>query len=38
MAVLDGSYWDIYRPILVEEFKDNKNVVITSVSELTGGF
>ena len=36
MAVVDGDYWDLkYRNILIEEFKDNPNVKITSVTELT---
>lgn len=36
MAVVDGEYWDDkYRAILIEEFKDNPNVKITSVTELT---
>lgn len=34
-AILDGAYWDKYRPILIEKFKDNPNVLITSVTELT---
>lgn len=36
MAVVDGDYWDSkYKAILIEEFKDNPNVRITSVTELT---
>ena len=36
MAVVDGDYWDSkYKAILIEEFKDNPNVKITSVTELT---
>ena len=36
MAVVDGDYWDSkYRAILIEEFKNNPNVKITSVTELT---
>ena len=36
MAVVDGDYWDLkYRNILIEEFKNNPNVKITSVTELT---
>ena len=34
-AILDGDYWDYWRPILKEEFKNNSNVLITSVTELT---
>ena len=36
-AIVDGSYWDKYRPILKQYFKDNPNVWITSITELTGG-
>lgn len=37
MAIVDGDYWDNkYRSILIEEFKNNPNVKITSVTELTG--
>ncbi len=36
MAIVDGDYWDNkYRSILIEEFKNNPNVKITSVTELT---
>lgn len=36
MAVVDGDYWDSkYKAILIEEFKNNPNVKITSVTELT---
>lgn len=35
MAILDGEYWDKYRPILQHDFKDNPNIKITSVTELT---
>lgn len=34
-AIVDGAYWDKYRPILLEEFIGNPNVWITSVTELT---
>lgn len=34
-AIVDGPYWDKYRPILREEFASNPNVWITSVTELT---
>lgn len=34
-AVVDGSYWDKYRDILRNEFADNSNVLITSVTEIT---
>lgn len=37
MAVLDGGYWDAHREELKELFVNNSNVLITSVSELTGG-
>lgn len=36
-AVLDGAYWDIHREELKKLFANNGNVLITSVSELTGG-
>lgn len=36
-AIVDGDYWETYRPILKEMFTDNPNVWITSVSEITGG-
>ena len=35
MAILDGPYWDKYRPILKKEFQNNENVKISSVTELT---
>lgn len=35
MAIVDGPYWDKYRPILKKEFQNNENVKITSVTELT---
>ena len=36
MAVVDGDYWDSkYKALLIEEFKNNPNVKITSVTELT---
>lgn len=34
-AIVDGDYWDKWRPILEEEFKNNPNVIITSVTEIT---
>lgn len=34
-AIVDGYYWDKYRPILKDMFKDNPNVLITSVTEIT---
>lgn len=34
-AIVDGSYWDKYRFELQKEFKDNPNVLITSVTEIT---
>lgn len=36
-AIVDGSYWDYYMPILKEQFKNNPNVLITSITEITGG-
>lgn len=33
-AIVDGAYWEEYRPILQEQFKDNPNVLITSISEI----
>lgn len=36
MAIVDGEYWEEYRPMLTQMFADNPNVVITSVDELTG--
>lgn len=36
MAILDGAYWDEYRNELKQLFAGNDNVLITSVSELTG--
>ena len=35
MAVVDGDYWDTHRQELIDKFKDNPNVKITSVTELT---
>lgn len=35
IAVVDGSYWDKYRPIIQKEFLNNPNVLITSVTEIT---
>lgn len=37
-AIVDGSYWDKYRDILRNEFADNPNVLITSVTEITENF
>lgn len=34
-AIVDGEYWDYWRPILITEFKDNPNILITSVTEIT---
>ena len=34
-AIVDGDYWDKYRPILQEEFKNNPNILITSITEIT---
>ena len=34
-AIVDGNYWDKYREILKEEFANNPNVLITSVTEIT---
>ena len=34
-AIVDGAYWDEWREILKEEFKDNENVLITSITEIT---
>lgn len=34
-AIVDGAYWDRQREILKEEFKNNPNVLITSVTEIT---
>lgn len=34
-AIVDGKYWDVWRDKLKEEFKDNQNVLITSVTEIT---
>lgn len=36
-AIVDGKYWDKYRPILKQEFANNKNVLITSITEITDG-
>ena len=35
-AIVDGDYWDIHRDELKKLFQDNENVLITSVSEITG--
>lgn len=35
-AVVDGPYWDRYRDELKSIFSNNTNVLITSVSEITG--
>lgn len=34
-AIVDGDYWDKWRPVLEEEFANNPNVLITSVTEIT---
>ena len=34
-AIVDGPYWDYHREVLKEEFKNNPNVLITSVTEIT---
>jgi hypothetical protein len=34
-AIVDGAYWDKYRPQLMQEFMNNPNVLITSVTEIT---
>lgn len=34
-AIVDGYYWEKYRPILKDMFKNNPNVLITSVTEIT---
>lgn len=34
-AIVDGHYWDTWRPELIAMFSDNPNVLITSVSEIT---
>lgn len=34
-AIVDGDYWDKYRPILQKEFENNPNVLITSITEIT---
>ena len=34
-AIVDGAYWDKWRTELKEQFKDNPNVLITSVTEIT---
>lgn len=34
-AIVDGAYWDKYRPQLIQEFANNPNVIITSVTEIT---
>ena len=35
-AIVDGDYWDIHRDELKKLFQNNENVLITSVSEITG--
>lgn len=35
-AIVDGPYWDKHRADLEREFANNPNVIITSVSEITG--
>lgn len=35
MAVVDGNYWDQHKKELIDKFKNNPNVKITSVTELT---
>lgn len=37
MAIVDGAFWEDEREKLKTMFANNENVVITSVSELTGG-
>lgn len=37
MAIVDGEYWDEHRAELYDLFKDNPNVAITSLTEITGG-
>ena len=34
-AIVDGPYWDKHRASLEEEYGNNPNVVITSVTEIT---
>lgn len=34
-AIVDGPYWDLQRDVLKEEFKNNPNVLITYVTEIT---
>ena len=33
-AILDGTYWDKYRKDLKKIFKNNSNVIITSIDEI----
>lgn len=35
IAIVDGDYWDKYRPELIQLFANNKNVIITSITEIT---
>lgn len=34
-AIVDGDYWDKYRPLLQKEFMGNPNILITSITEIT---
>lgn len=34
-AIVDGAYWDKWRDKIQEQFKNNPNVLITSISEIT---
>lgn len=34
-AIVDGEYWDKWRDELILQFKNNPNVLITSVTEIT---
>lgn len=34
-AIVDGPYWDTHRASLMEAYKNNPNVIITSVTEIT---
>lgn len=36
MAILDGAYWEKYRPKLFQLFQNNPNVIITSIDEIKG--
>lgn len=38
-AIVDGNYWDELgnRKILIDAFKDNKNVIILSADDIKGG-